>query len=246
ALGGGGAAAAFEWSAWVAVRLCWLAGLFALLRFVRLGPRDVGWHAAALRAALPMVAALWGAAIVAHDLCSWWFEFPDRYVGGRLSWSLAITDTLGTALAEETVFRGFLLVQIVARLRARGWGTLAAGVWGGCATTLLFVLCHVPVLLSADPQVDHTVWLRSVAIGGVLLAWVFLTTGNLWWCVAAHGFVNTWANGVVGAPYEHLPIAPLLVVGATIGGARWLRPPAAVSPPSTAPAAPPPSRDSRV
>lgn len=90
-------------------------------------------------------------------------------------------------LAEEVLFRGFALGQLVRRARWRLWS--AALVTGG-----VFGAAH---LFNAEVQVHQLpgqlLSIGLIAIGGALFAWLYYRWQlNLWVAIGLHGFMNLW------------------------------------------------------
>jgi membrane protease YdiL (CAAX protease family) len=87
---------------------------------------------------------------------------------------------LGTVLlgpvAEEVLFRGFLLAFLV---RRAGWSVPVAIY----VTSLAFGLAHMDrTLLSV----------LLVSAGGALFGWVYYRWGNLWHAIGLHACINLW------------------------------------------------------
>ncbi len=225
------AAALPAWSAWGLLRLSWWIVVFAVLRGGGLAPADVGWQRGALLRAVVAAVGLCGLGwLVMQGLEHWFLPSSHRDVFAVRA-GVVLGELLGVALVEETICRGFLLLQLVVGAERRGVAPAAARLLALAWSTAFFVLCHVPALVAggaggAEAAPD---WLRTVAVGGVLLGWVFLRTGNLWWCVVAHTFVNVADLAMAGSWFRGWPVAPCLVVVVTWLGWRWLQPPTALS-----------------
>lgn len=138
---------------------------------------------------------------------------------------------LGNALAEETIYRAFLLGQLgavfAARVRSR------AGAWLATVAVaqLLFALSHVPNRLMKGMYGD----LAAVAgdqiglfVGGCLLAACFLVTRNLFVAVAVHALWNEpallWASPL-DRDGAHQGVLGAALLGALLfaGVRRWRR-----------------------
>lgn len=101
---------------------------------------------------------------------------------------------LGNALCEETVFRGFLLMQCVLVFRAR-WPhrprtAFALSLWLATAT---FAVSHVPY----DLRPDNYESLSKLALDqvgvfvfGCFIGWVYWQTRNLFFAVGVHSLLN--------------------------------------------------------
>ena len=133
-------------------------------------------------------------------------------------------------LAEEVLFRGFLLAFLV---RRAGWPLPAALL----VTSLAFGLAHVPQenLLMAirygemDAFGSFAAQAALVGAGGVLFGWIYYRTGNLWQSIGLHASINLWwelTNGRAAsaiANSETLPISAAHVAsfGLAVGLTIW-------------------------
>ena len=109
-------------------------------------------------------------------------------------WSAAASALLilaPAAFAEELAVRGYLLTTLV-----DGVGTPFAI----AITSVMFALLH---LLNPDPSFLST---GMVALAGVFLAAIRLTTGSLWAATAAHLAWNLVQAVVLHAPVSGLPL----------------------------------------
>jgi membrane protease YdiL (CAAX protease family) len=101
-----------------------------------------------------------------------------------------LTYSTGVALCEETLFRGFLVLQVWQRLSGR------LDPWRRLAFTLaisqgIFAIVHVPAILTeGDMPGVALLRLGSIFLAGVLFALVWLKTGNLFIAVAVHGLAD--------------------------------------------------------
>lgn len=99
---------------------------------------------------------------------------------------------IGSALIEEVMYRGFLMVQVVLLAQQR-WPkrpglTLGLGVG---ATQLYFGLNHFPAALRMHlPTGEIVVYILHVVLVGFLFAALYLRTGNLFVAVGAHAIIN--------------------------------------------------------
>jgi membrane protease YdiL (CAAX protease family) len=94
---------------------------------------------------------------------------------------------IGTALigpfAEEVLFRGFLFQTLMTRA---GW----PAAWAAAASALAFGVAHVGGWFAGSLLFAVMV----PALAGVVFAWVFYRTGNLWTAVGLHGCLNLWST----------------------------------------------------
>lgn len=163
-----------------------------LLAAGRMRLADMGWRGADLRVgaalllalfALLQLQALAGGAPAA--LAPAWSERGAARVLGAL-----IAQLLGTALLEETLFRGVLLPQTYMRLAGRmrpAWALAAAVL----VSQGLFALAHLPN--RAMLGVEGGALLQDLGMlffVGLLFSLVYLATGNLFVPVALHALFN--------------------------------------------------------
>jgi membrane protease YdiL (CAAX protease family) len=167
--------------------------LLVVFGFGRLRPADVGWRVAALPWAVLFLVGFWVAlrGVMAAEVSlsgasfRWHDDWRQRGVGYVLGYSLA--QLLGIAFHEETVFRGFLLLQLCHKASAlsRSRIALASAV---VASAVVFAIAHLPgrtfvdELSGADLVVDQA-WL---VFFGLTFAAVFLLTGNLFIAIGLH------------------------------------------------------------
>ena len=85
-------------------------------------------------------------------------------------------------LAEETVFRGFLL------LRLEWWLGKA---WGFVLTAGLFTLWRLPLFLAAPEAL--LINLGATLVQGLLLGWIMQSCGNVV-APAIYAIISTWCN----------------------------------------------------
>lgn len=198
-------------------------------------PRHLGLCAGALRPALVLLIALWTtiqllavlANAVAGSPLAWHPAWTEPGAGFVLGFLLAMI--LGTALFEETVFRGFVLPQVALRLPAnasrRARTTVAIAI-----SALIFSCWHLPTLLiNQDLGAAGTAMqLLSLAGAGVLLALLYLRTGNLFVTIAVHALVNSptllFASPVSGSVLAGVLGLAVIVFGPRLQG-RPLRTP---------------------
>jgi hypothetical protein len=119
----------------------------------------------------------------------------ERQPAEIVSWASAAHGALfllaPAALAEELAMRGYLLTTLI-----DGVGTPFAI----AITSVLFAILH---LLNPDPTMLST---AMVALAGVFLATIRLTTGSLWAAWVAHLAWNLVQAVVLHAPVSGLPL----------------------------------------
>ena len=84
-----------------------------------------------------------------------------------------VTLALWTPFTEEVFFRGFMLAGLAHRLGAGG---------AMMASALIFSAFHI------DPGV-----MGPIFVTGLLLSWLYIKSGSIWPCVAAHAGQNALA-----------------------------------------------------
>ena len=194
-----------------------LASVFGGLR-----PRDVGLRLSKLTEAVIVVACVWTVMQAAHAVTGWlshgsiqWDDAWQRFgVTDRLLW-LAIM-VLGTALMEETVFRGFFFPQLYLKSpgspRTRFW--VAA-----IAAAILFGLFHLPrhIAFSDMNAIGMSARILAHALGGLLATTMYLRTRNLWIMIGLHGIENA-PTKLVESP---MPSELLLLVAEIVLLVSW-------------------------
>ena len=104
---------------------------------------------------------------------------PDGLIGEGI-YRMVNTFSVGLwgPFAEEAFFRGFVLPALAPRF----------GIWGALVgSSLLFSVSHGSIATALP-----------IFVSGMLLAWLYLRTGSLWPCVAAHGAQNLLALAFSG------------------------------------------------
>lgn len=172
--------------------------LFAALALVVTWMQTGGLSTAGLR--LPrrlgptLLWALLGAVLVIvvvarilSPVIEWMAGIETDYSGyGELEGNLGAAATLlgyalfSAAIAEEIVYRGFLLDQISGIFDSSLFGKVVAVVFGG----IIFALPHSP---------QGLVGMTTVALTGMIFGWIFFQSGrNLWAVMLAHALVDIW------------------------------------------------------
>lgn len=162
-----------------------------------LHPEDLGLRRRDLAAGASVLMGLW----VTIQFASWiglilegsppaWHpNWTDPGPGFVLGFLLAMV--LGTALFEETVFRGFLLPQLALRL-PEGWPGQRRTLVALVLSALIFSVWHVPTLWIHQDLTAPAMAFRLVHLtgAGLLLGLLYLRTGNLFVTMAVHALVN--------------------------------------------------------
>lgn len=168
----------------------------------KLGPRDVGLRREHLGTGVLMTAVLWLFAQL--GIVAWQAIFggpvgpggpldpnPLWERGATVAIGTLIAQLLGNALYEEITFRGFLLPQIYLKLE-RWRGRPALRMAGAVALSVtMFALIHIPVRLWTGVTLAELPGsLLWVGLLGIVYAFVYLRTGNLFFTVGAHALSN--------------------------------------------------------
>jgi len=210
----------------VLLMACVIGGIVWLAGGTR--PRDLGWGAGKAWTGIAFTAAVWLAVQLVTLAIS--------VIGGRPlainsvwsagQWTFAagalVSQLLGNALAEETMFRGFLLPQLYLKLGgSRDHLQKAIMAWAVIISQLCFALLHIPNLHRLGTVAGHPVGKLLVIFAlGVFFALLYLRTGNLFVVVGVHALINTPAP-VFSGP-EIFPQAAVFVV-AVLALAVWPR-----------------------
>jgi len=112
--------------------------------------------------------------------------FTDAYIfnNASIQFSLSLDDYLNTVLmaglAEEIVFRGFILQEI--NKRVAFWKS-------NIITSFLFLIIHYPIWIYNDIIFNYGSHFYVFMIG-LLFGYVFKKTGSLWSVILLHAFHN--------------------------------------------------------
>ncbi|MDK2981216.1 MAG: protease family protein [Chloroflexota bacterium] len=102
----------------------------------------------------------------------------------RALW-LALLANATAAVAEETLFRGFLFTGL-----KEAWDT------AGALLVSAIIFSSVHILANAADGTQWTKLIPMVTLVGVLLGWAYLRTGNLWLPVGLHFAWNLFQDDV--------------------------------------------------
>src|ERR1035437_37581 len=154
------------------------------LRGLRLRPMLVGLAAGTLAILVPcgvlIASGRLGFERQPAEITSWWTAARGAFLV-----------LMPAAFAEELAVRGYLLTTLI-----EGVGTPFAV----AITSVLFAVLH---LLNPDPTILSTL---MVAVAGVFLATIRLTTGSLWAASVAHLAWNLAQAVALHAPVSGLPL----------------------------------------
>ena len=140
---------------------------------------------------------------------------------------LLLAMIVGTALFEDTVFRGFLIPQFAVRLKPWLGSAKARSLAALALSALIFSPWHLPTILLQGASGPGPVLgaLAYMLLGGVMLGLLYLRTGNLPLAIAMHALVNAptilFESGVPGAALAGLLGVVLIVLGPKLAGERW-------------------------
>lgn len=185
--------------------------LAILLLGGKLSLRDIGWKLEYLVPGLAATAALWIVMqlveVIANVALNGQFQFSSSWSALAVATAVGVLagQCFGTAVSEETFFRGFLLPQL--RLKFNRMNTAVALGLAIIASQLAFSLYHLPNLIlgvSGDVGTgfsDIAVQLVIDFAIGVVFAAVYLRTGNLFLVMGIHALQNA-GTSVVATPID--------------------------------------------
>jgi CAAX protease family protein len=183
--------------------------------------RELGLRCLDLPRALTVLVVVFGALQLAAVIAVLWSG--DHLVLARRDAATAVgmlgAQLLGNAPVEEAVFRGLLLRQLLLRARLRdGIGSVVTAT---AAAAILFALWHIPVRIHEGYRgLDLIASLVIAALGGALVSYVYVRSGNLLIVVVLHGLFNDPLTFVVS------PLSPQspqwILCGLAIGVIVWI------------------------
>lgn len=190
--------------------LSWLVLVGAvMLGTGRLRPAHLGLTWTTLREAIPVLGGLWLLAQIVQVLlgtASGGAAFAPSAPGLAAALGQRLQAVVGSGLLEETIYRGFLLVQLYGLLRLRVDRDRAVA-WAIVLSSAYFGINHLPAgLRSGLPLPEALVFVGHSALVGALFAVLYLRTGNLFVAAGAHALIND------PVPLFAAPVDPSLVV----------------------------------
>jgi membrane protease YdiL (CAAX protease family) len=209
----------------LALGLMWLV----FIRIGHLRGADVGWRTSALAPAFVTVVAFW--------LCSqaslWLLEtlrrhhppWGLRWRGGEDQVFAALTvQLLGNALAEETLFRGYLLPQLYLRLaRVERKGVALAVTLS--VTLILSAALHVPRYVMEGATGSALIEAMIFVLWfGLALSFAYLVTHNLFVCIGLHAVWNARLT-LIPSPWQSIDTMWAICTVLLMVGARIIRRP---------------------
>ena len=180
--------------------------------------RELGLRRLDLRRALTVLVVVFGVlqlAVVIAVLCSGaHFALARRDVTAAVG--VLGAQLLANAPLEEAVFRGLLLRQLLLRARLRGG--IGSVVIATAIAAIVFALWHIPVRLHEGYRgVDLLASLLIAALGGALVSYMYIRSGNLLIIVVLHGLFNDPLTFVVS------PLPPQWILcGVVVGVIVWI------------------------
>lgn len=210
---------------WISVTLVASAGIGLVQLAIVFGPgrrapAELGWRWRDVPAGIGAGVLLW-ALMQVPAVVAWLGGtgspgiHPAWSAGLGIALGPLLAQVLGTALMEETAFRGFLWREF-----ARRFGGRRRGAWAGAIVSqAAFALLHVPVRLSQGATLAELapMVLGLFAVGLVFVA-VYAATGNLFVAVAVHALGNapTLVLAPHGAPTMWLLGGTLVLIALSI------------------------------
>ena len=152
-------------------------------------PRQAGWGKDLL--AGMGIAAAGMAVVFLLELALGWIKVEGLALGA-LPWDavlcaiwLGLLANATAAVAEETIFRGFLFTGL-----KEAWDTT------GALLVSAVIFSSVHILANAASGTVWTKLIPMVALVGAMLAWAYLRTGNLWLPVGLHFAWNLFQDDI--------------------------------------------------
>lgn len=181
-------------------------------------PRDVGWRASALPMAVAATLVAWlamnASTLVASLATGAPLQWQAGWVQGGVLPGALIAQLAGTALMEETVFRGWLWPQIALRL-SRRLSASTAWIVALLASQGLFALLHIPVRLAGGASMGEVATMvLGLFLVGIVFALLYAATRNLFFVVGLHALGN--APTLLAEPQGPAPTLVMLGVAVVI------------------------------
>lgn len=171
-----------------------LFGYFIIMRLGKLNISNIGLKKGKIVNAILLVLVMW-AAIELLNICAQLLiskklilYYGWNKVGASRMLGLFIDQIFGSALFEEIAFRGFLLVQICKKFRARKRSII----YGIVISQLLFSLIHIPNrIYSGFSLLEIVLSLIFISLIGILFSIIYLRTDNLFISIGIHALWNS-------------------------------------------------------
>lgn len=193
---------------------------FVIFFLGRLRPYEVGLEWSRVGVGLVYTLAIW---LGLHAVLLIWTHLAGAllvFAADPLPLTSAFLGQIaGNALAEEIVYRGFLLVQCFFLLRgkfsAKKWQWAAAAI---LLCTAIFAFSHIPNRLMKDSYDSAGAVLQDqfgLFVGGTVFCLAYLRSQNLFFVVGIHALGNR-PSALFAAPNEALPIGLVVYLLATV------------------------------
>lgn len=198
-----------------------IIGIGVILIFGKLKKEDIGirWNllprAVLITLVVWAVAQLIGAIISFITTGSLQLDSEWNRRGLLAMLGILIGQIIGNAFLEEIAFRGFLLPQLYFKIKCL-W--LNQHKWTRAVIVLIlsqaiFVCMHIPNRLGQGlTPFEWIVDFSSVFILGILFAFIYLRTGNLFIAIGVHAFINAPASLFISGDISKWLIAALGIV----------------------------------
>jgi membrane protease YdiL (CAAX protease family) len=116
-------------------------------------------------------------------------QMPSGASAGALFVIVTVPALAFSPLAEEFLYRGFLLTDLSERWGARPATIIQAAAFAGVHLAHYGLSPLQPALMA--------VWVPSMFVAALVFAWIVKRSGSLWPAVVAHGVFNLGMNGLV-------------------------------------------------
>jgi len=176
----------------------------------RLTLSDIGLRRSGLKPSLIAVLAIWGTLQIAALLTALavgdGLSLNPIWTNGSLSGiGRFVSQLFGTGPAEESLFRGILLVQVFFILsEKRPQSTRRMIALAMLVSAVAFAVPHVPnrILNESYSGVASVLLDQSgLVLAGLVFAWIYLSTGNLWFSIGLHALINA-PTPVLASPLD--------------------------------------------
>lgn len=185
---------------------------------------DVGWRRGRLAPAVLATLGLWGVmqlSICIHALLAGQaLELRPAWAAGfGIALGPLLAQLVGTALMEETVFRGYLWPQLAVRFSRHVSPGVALWI-GLLVSQAVFGLLHIPIRIhgGAGPA-ELASMVTMLFVTGLVFALVYAATRNLFVAVGAHALGN--APTLLFVPQGPAPMMVLLAAVLLLSLVWW-------------------------
>ena len=127
-----------------------------------------------------------------------------------------IGQIFGSALLEEMIFRGILLIQLYLIFIAK-YSNKLTFILSLSISTIIFVLTHIPNRILTYTPDNLAFDTLSLIFGSTLLGIIFLKTKNLPFVIGFHSLVNYPSNILV----TNIPTEPIIFALIIIITLKW-------------------------